>query len=67
MFHKDTSSHSLLYFLLLAYSAYTYEELQHALKLACPDIRFVDVIESFPNFSQTIAPYLNNAASTPGE
>jgi hypothetical protein len=40
--------------------------MEKALKLAFADIRFVNVLESFANFKQSVEQYLNNANTTPG-
>jgi hypothetical protein len=40
--------------------------MKEAVKKAFPDIRFVSVLNSFPNFRDSIEARLNKAATTPG-
>jgi hypothetical protein len=40
--------------------------MEEALKLAFAHIRFVNVLDCFANFKQSVEEYLNNAATTPG-
>jgi hypothetical protein len=37
------------------------------LKKACPDIKNVEVLESFANFSDSVKQHLNIASTTPGD
>ena len=55
-----------LFCVTTAYSAYTYEEMAAALKLAFPEIKFVSILNSFANFKDSVDGYLNDASKTPG-
>jgi hypothetical protein len=49
-----------------AYSVYTPEEMATALKMAFRDVHFVDTLDEFMNFSDSVDNLLNTAHQTPG-